>query len=128
MEKAESWSLVRMAYATLAGVTLALGIVGLFLPLLPTTVFVLIAAWAAPKGSPRLNRWIRHHPQIGPLLEAWHTKGAVPRTAKWLACITMSLSWMGLFFMGMNGIVLTVMAVLFIAVATFLITRPEPEN
>lgn len=126
MEKTESWSLVRMAYATLAGVTLALGIVGLFLPLLPTTPFVLIAAWAAPKGSPRLHRWIWNHPQIGPLLHAWHTKGAVPRAAKWLACITMSVSWVGLFFMGMHWLVLVATAGIFIAVASFLITRPEP--
>lgn len=126
MEKTEPWSLVRMAYAALAGVTLALGILGLFLPLIPTTIFVLIAAWAAPKGSPRLNHWIRNHPQIGPLLHAWYTKGAVPRTAKWLACITMSLSWLALFFMGMHGLVLVAMAILFIVVAAFLVTRPEP--
>lgn len=126
MEKTESWSLVRMAYAALAGITLALGIVGLFLPLLPTTPFVLIAAWAAPKGSPRLHRWIWSHPQIGPLLLAWHTKGAVPRTAKWLACITMSLSWIGLCLMGMHWGILAATAVIFIAVASFLVTRPEP--
>lgn len=126
MEKAEPWSLLRVAYASLAGVTLALGIVGLFLPLLPTTPFVLIAAWAAPKGSPRLHQWILNHPHIGPLLHAWYTRGAVPRTAKWLAYITMGLSWIGLICMGMHWLVLVVTILLFAAVACFLVTRPEP--
>lgn len=124
MEKTE-WSLVRVAYASLAGIALALGIVGLFLPLLPTTPFILVAAWAASKGSPRLHRWIWNHPHMGPLLHNWHTKGAVPRTAKWLACISMSLSWIGMMAMGMSWIILAVTALLFISVCAFLITRPE---
>ena len=125
MEKTESWSLVRIAYASLAVITLALGVVGIFLPLLPTTPFILVAAWAASKGSPRLHRWLWNHPQIGPLLHNWHTKGAVPRAAKWFACITMSFSWIGMLVLGMNWIILSAMALLFISVATFLITRPE---
>lgn len=126
MQETEPWTLVRLAYASLACIALALGFIGLFLPLLPTTPFVLVAAWAAPKGSPRLHRWLWNHPQIGPLLHAWHTNRAVPRRAKWFACITMSLSWIGLLVMGMNWIVLGVMALLFISVSTYLITRPEP--
>ncbi|HEY8939993.1 MAG TPA: YbaN family protein [Cellvibrio sp.] len=127
MEKTEPWTLARIAYASLAVITLALGIAGLFLPLLPTTPFVLIAAWAASKGSPRLHRWLWNHPQIGPLLHNWHTKGAVPGNAKWFACISMSLSWIGLLAIGMNWIILGIMAFLFLSVAAFLITRPEPD-
>lgn len=126
MEKAEPWTLVRLAYAALASVALVLGIIGLFLPLLPTTPFVLVAAWAASKGSPRLHRWIWNHPQIGPLLHAWHTKRAIPRRAKWLACITMAISWVSTLVMGMSWIIVAAMALLFIAVSTFVITRPEP--
>ncbi len=126
MEKTEPWSLMRLAYAALAGVTLVLGIIGLFLPFLPTTPFVLVAAWAAPKGSPKLHRWILNHPQLGPLLDAWYTKGAVPRTAKWFACVAMSFSWIGLVVVNAQWPVLVVTAVLFTVVAGFLITRPEP--
>jgi len=126
MEKTKSRSLVRMAYAALAGIALALGVIGLFLPVIPTTPFVIVAAWAAAKGSPRLHQWLWNHPQIGPLLHAWYTKRAVPRRAKWFACITMSISWISLYVMGMSGIILGVIALLFIAVCIFLITRPEP--
>jgi len=125
MKKQESWSLLRMAYACLAAVALSLGVIGLFLPVLPTTPFVLVAAWAASKGSPRLHRWLYSHRKIGPLLYAWDQRGAVPRTGKWLACIGMTGSWIIMLAIGFGWLLLGFMAVLFIAVAGFILTRPD---
>ena len=53
---------VRWLYLLLAFASLALGIVGLFLPVLPTVPFVLLAAWAAARSSPKLLHWLENHP------------------------------------------------------------------
>ena len=79
----------RWAWWLLAYASLALGIVGIFVPGLPTTVFVIIAAWAAARGSERLERRLLAHPRFGPLIVAWRENGAVPRAAKWAATWTM---------------------------------------
>jgi uncharacterized protein len=71
-------------------IALALGIVGLALPILPTVPFFILAAWAASKGSPALERWLLAHPAYGPHIRAWRESGAVPRKAKWLATLGMT--------------------------------------
>ncbi len=50
----------------------AVGIAGLILPLLPGTVFLLIAAWAFSRSSERLHLWLFHHPRFGRTIRDWH--------------------------------------------------------
>ncbi len=83
---------LRWLMLALALVCLALGIAGIFLPVLPTVPFLLLAAWAASLSSPRLSRWLDNHPQFGKPLNAWRRHGVVRRRAKWAATIAMSLS------------------------------------
>ncbi|TWT20378.1 DUF454 domain-containing protein [Luteimonas marina] len=82
----------RWAWWLLAYASLGLGIVGAFVPGLPTTVFVLIAAWAAARGSERLHRRLLAHPKFGPVIRDWQMHRAVSRRAKWLATWTMLAS------------------------------------
>jgi uncharacterized membrane protein YbaN (DUF454 family) len=79
----------RWAWWLLAYVSLGLGIVGIFVPGLPTTVFILIAAYAASRGSDRLHRYLQQHPRFGPMIRDWQAHGAVSRRAKWAATLTM---------------------------------------
>ena len=83
---------LRWLLLALAVVCLALGIVGIFLPVLPTVPFVLLAAWAASLSSPRLSRWLDNHPLFGKPLNDWRRHGVVSRRAKWAATIMMSAS------------------------------------
>ncbi len=71
-------------------IALLLGVVGLAVPVLPTVPFLLVAAWAASKGSPALERWLLAHPTYGPHIRAWRESGAVPRRAKWFATLGMT--------------------------------------
>jgi uncharacterized protein len=71
---------------------LLLGIVGIFLPLLPTTPFVLLAAFCFSRGSERWEHWLLHHPRYGPMVRNWRDHRAVPLRAKQLATGMMALS------------------------------------
>ncbi|MGD8175468.1 YbaN family protein [Marinimicrobium sp. ARAG 43.8] len=107
---------------------IGLGAAGTVLPLLPTTPFLLIAAWAAPKGSPRLGRWLHNHPHFGPTLHAWRTERAVPKRAKAIALALLISSWLTLWLWQSAPGVLIFTAILFLAVASFLLTRPSPRG
>lgn len=82
----------RWLLLALALVCLALAIVGIFLPMLPTVPFVLLAAWAASLSSPRLSRWLDNHPLFGKPLYEWRRHGVVRRRAKWAATVAMAIS------------------------------------
>lgn len=79
----------RVAWMVAAYVLLGIGIAAIFIPGLPTTVFVLLAAFCASRGSPRLHAWLLRHRIFGPTITAWQEEGAVPRRAKVVATATM---------------------------------------
>jgi uncharacterized membrane protein YbaN (DUF454 family) len=113
-------------YLILAYLSAGLGIIGAFLPVLPTTPFLLVAAWAATRGSPELHRWLYQHPRFGPPLIAWEQQRAVSTGAKWLACSLMTLSWVIMFAVTESWLVPALTGALFLAVGGFLVTRPVP--
>lgn len=81
---------VQWLFKVLAVTSLALGIIGAFVPVLPTVPFVLLAAWAAARGSPRLAHWLENHPRMGPMIMDWRGGGIVSRKAKWFATVMMT--------------------------------------
>lgn len=88
---AESRPLWQRLLWVLAGVlALATGIVGIFLPLLPTTPLVLLAAFCFARGSTRCERWLLTHPRFGPMIRDWRIRRAIPRRVKYLAWAMMA--------------------------------------
>lgn len=81
----------RILYFTLGSTALALGIIGAVLPLLPTTPFLILAAFGFSRSSPRLEAWLLGHPVFGPGLVAWRTRRAIPLVAKRASAIGMAL-------------------------------------
>lgn len=116
-----------MAYTILAWLCIALALLGLVVPGLPTTPFVLLAAWAASRGSKRLHRWLQEHPRLGPPLRDWERQGAVSPRAKLLALFFLAVSWVIMLVRGIAAPALIGLGVLFIAVGSFVATRPHPR-
>jgi len=115
----------RGLYLALAGLALALGVIGIVVPGLPTTPFILLAAWAAARGSTRLHRWLRAHRVFGPMIVDWERNGAVSRRAKWTATIAMTLC-AAIFFLTAPKIWMAATGTLVMAcVALWLWRRPE---
>jgi hypothetical protein len=92
MQREAGHPLARALWLLLAWVALLLGIVGIALPGLPTTPFVLLAAFAAARGSARLHRWLHQHPRFGPMIGDWEREGAISGRAKRLATLLMLLA------------------------------------
>ncbi len=82
----------RVLWLIAGWLSMLLGIIGIFLPLLPTTPFVLLAAYCFARGSERWEHWLLNHPRFGPMVRDWRTRRAVPLRAKQLATGMMLLS------------------------------------
>ncbi len=119
----------QLLYMMLAYGCVGFGAAGVVVPLLPTTPFLLVAAWAATRSSPRLRWWLYRHPRYGPSIRAWQRHRAIPAAAKLTACILLAFSWVTLWVLGLDRLVLTGLTVFFLAVASFILTRPSlPGN
>jgi len=118
---------LRWLYGALAMLCIVLAVIGVILPGMPTTVFVIGAAWAATRSSPRLHAWLLAHRIFGPSLRNWEDGGRMTRRAKWAATIAMSggaavICWT-IRPVWAAGALIAVMA----CVLAWLWRRPEPE-
>ena len=83
--------IARLLFGLLAYVSLGIGLVAIVVPGLPTTEFILLAAWAATKSSPRLSAWLENHRLFGPILLNWRNGKIIARRAKISATVSMLL-------------------------------------
>jgi len=121
-----SWR--RMAWRGLGSVSVGIGIVNAFLPLLPTTVFLLIGLWAWSKGAPEWHARLLDHPRYGPTLRHWRDGRRITRRGKQAAAGGMALSYgVTLAVAGIGPVTLAV-GVGLTALGTWLWMRPEPQS
>ena len=115
-------------WRSLVVIFITLGIIGAILPGMPTTVFLILAAWAASKGWPQMDAWLLNHPKYGHTLRNWRENGTVPRKAKWIATIMMLFSGILMLFTNAPFWVKIFTDVTMLIVAIWLWLRPEPEQ
>jgi hypothetical protein len=84
---------VRLAFGALGTLFLLLGIVGIFMPILPTTPFLLLATACYARSSRRFYNWLMNHPALGPLIVEWRTYRSIPWRIKLVAVATMTLTF-----------------------------------
>ncbi|MDP5291086.1 YbaN family protein [Oceanimonas sp. CHS3-5] len=87
---------MRILFALLGGISLGLGVLGAFLPVLPTTPFVLLSAFCFGRSSPRVHHWLVNHRWFGGMIQDWQTHRGlrlnVRRRALWLMAASFALS------------------------------------
>lgn len=119
----------RTLWMLLGIMLVGVGFVGLFVPLLPTTDFLILALPCFARSSQRLEAWLLYHPRFGPSLRAWRTERAVPRQAKIAAWVGIASGY-ALFYALVRPGWLPALAVAaaMIASALWIVRRPSPGN
>ncbi len=117
--------MTRVLWFGLGWIAVALGLLGVVLPGLPTTPFLLAAALSFSRSSPRMQFWLENHPQFGPPIRDWEDRGAISARAKTLAVAMMGLVFAISLVLAMPGWVLAVQAVGMGGAALFILTRPD---
>jgi len=113
----------------LAGLaSVVIGAVGVVLPLLPTTPFLLIAAFAFARSSERLDRWLREHRSFGPLIDNWHRDGSIDRNVKRTAMIVIVMTPVITWLFGAPLWIIACQIVALSAAALYILTRPLPSE
>lgn len=119
-----------MRILTLAAAWLfvAIGLVGVFLPILPTTPFLILAATLFARSSPRFERWLLEHPRFGQPLTDWRREGAIAKRAKIASVSLMAVSYAMVWLVGPPQIWLKLaIGLILVGCAVFVLTRPLPR-
>lgn len=112
-------------YQLLALVAIGCALLGVVLPVWPTTPFLLVALFATSRSSPEWHERLRQHPKFGASLRAWEDHRAVPLKAKIIAPLTMLVSALVMLATDTHPYVLLGFAVLAVSVSVYLWSRPR---
>jgi uncharacterized protein len=114
----------RPLYLTGGVIATGLGVIGIFLPIMPTVPFLILAAFCFARSNPALEARIMNHPIYGPPIRTWREKGAVSRRGKWAATLAFSASIIFGYFT-LSGHWLYVPPTIAVICLSWLWTRPE---
>jgi len=124
---------VRWALIAFGWLNVVIGLIGIVVPGLPTTVFLIVAFWAFSNSSEKFQNWIWYHPRFGTTIRHWHNHRVIPRRAKILAVSMMTISFCYLTIFVADSFVLpVVLAAIMVPPGLYVVTRdslpPEPEH
>ncbi len=118
---------MRPLWFALGSASLGLGIIGIFLPLLPTTPFVLLAAFFFSRSSPAVHDWLLAHRTFGPAIRDWRDNRAISRRGKTAAAIAMGAALAISLAMGVSWSLIGIQVVVMAGALTFVLTRATAE-
>ena len=120
---------MRGLYVALGMLALALGVIGIFLPVLPTTPFVLLAAACFARGSQRFHRWLLEQRTFGPIVREWEQYRSIPYRTKLTAVVLMTLTFgASIVFFVQPGWLKLVLALIGIGLAVWLYQLPSRDR
>jgi uncharacterized membrane protein YbaN (DUF454 family) len=115
----------RIVLIVVGFISLALGGLGIFVPLLPTTPLVLFAAFAFANSSEKLHQWLLGHNVFGPLIQNWRRHRSISRAAKVMSVLSMVAVLVISWFLGVTMLIIAVQALVLGCAAAFILTRPS---
>ena len=115
-------------WRSVAVLSVALGMIGVIIPGLPTVPFLLVAAWAGTRGWPELEAWLLNHPRYGQSIRQWREQGAVSRRAKCAASTMMLISVILIAFSGAHDVIKVAVPLMLCTTLLWLWKRPEPRD
>jgi uncharacterized membrane protein YbaN (DUF454 family) len=118
----------RITWLVVGILAIALGVLGVVLPLLPTTPFILVAAIAFARSSNRLHGWLVNHDVFGPLISNWQRHGAISQRGKLAAVLSMAVLLAISLAMAVPARVLVLQLVVLSAATLFILSRPAPPD
>lgn len=116
---------MRLFWLILGWTCVVVGAVGLFLPVMPTVPFLLVAVLAFMRSSPRMAVRIMQHPKFGPPIRAFRKRGVVGRLAKIWAVTAMAAGVVLSLWLGVHPAIIIVQAGICTIVGIWMVTRPE---
>ena len=116
---------MRFVYFTIGLILVPIGIVGVVLPGLPGTIFLILAAACFARSSPRFEQWLVNHKFLGPGIVAWRERGAISRKSKTIAISVMAFSGALTVLSSAPVYVKVVAALSLMGAALFVATRPS---
>jgi hypothetical protein len=122
---------MRPLYFTLGWLFFGVGFAGAFLPVVPTTPFMLVSLWCFSRSSPRFHNWLYNHKFFGPPLQQWHNYRVIPLAAKIIAVFFMTSALVFLYFFADLPQWITITSTLIITYGCwFILTKPSraPSN
>ncbi|HXI06871.1 MAG: YbaN family protein [Bradyrhizobium sp.] len=120
---------MRIIFIGLGWIFVALGVIGLVMPMMPGAVFLIIAAWCFARSSPRFEAWLLDHPQLGKPLRDWRAAGAIPRSGKIFACAGMAMGFATFCYTVAPSVPLALaVAAGFLACAAYVVSRPAVSD
>jgi uncharacterized membrane protein YbaN (DUF454 family) len=118
----------RRIFGLIGYTSLLLGAIGIVLPLLPTTPFVLLSVWAFTRYNPAIADRLLHHPRLGPPLRDWHDAGVISTRAKAQALVALAASWLVIWMTASGTTIPILVAVVFGCVIVFSLSRPSQPS
>ncbi|HEY9039904.1 MAG TPA: YbaN family protein [Roseovarius sp.] len=116
---------LRALWVCVGAVSLALGAVGVILPLLPTTPFVLLAAFAFARSAPSLRAKLTANRIFGPIIVEWEAEGVIAPRYKAIACTVMALVLLGSIVGGLAWRLIAIQAICMGGAAAYVLSRPS---
>jgi len=112
-------------YKAIGSISLGLGILGAFLPLLPTTCFILLASWAFAKSSPTIHAWLYYKSPFAKSIQDWQQHRIIPTRVKWIACTSITASYLVTLLLVDNLYILATVGMGLLVLITYLLSKPS---